>query len=362
MSNEIKQCPYCGEDILAVAKKCKHCGEWLDKDNKKIPIKIDIKKIGTIFISILVIVLVGFLISSTATSSHINAEDLDSFMTYKSIVPSKPASRELISEYSQTAEYIQQMITQENDLNEFLKKAHSRKDKTKLLHSFLINLGEIKRNDIRIQVDSNTLPETFNLSGIELTLKYNENKVPYYVINKPKTDLIEFRYMDFGGEKKSFLGKYEYDFNPEINYLYIQKKYKKYLTKDYAEYIDCLKQFDTIFKHTTYISQKNSATLIDCIKFTLLFNKFMEKNPTFKEKKGIHYRTFEYDLLEKTVNSYYFDNGKYIDKDVKQALEYYIKNASKDNRYYDCIKENYNMLKTNNFEYTNDYGRNCCRL
>lgn len=27
---ETKQCPYCGEEILAIAKKCKHCGEWLD--------------------------------------------------------------------------------------------------------------------------------------------------------------------------------------------------------------------------------------------------------------------------------------------------------------------------------------------
>ena len=30
---ETKRCPYCGEEILSVAKKCKHCGEWLDKDD-----------------------------------------------------------------------------------------------------------------------------------------------------------------------------------------------------------------------------------------------------------------------------------------------------------------------------------------
>jgi len=31
MSEEMKNCPACGEEILATAKKCKHCGEWLDK-------------------------------------------------------------------------------------------------------------------------------------------------------------------------------------------------------------------------------------------------------------------------------------------------------------------------------------------
>ncbi len=29
MEDATKRCPYCGEEILAVAKKCKHCGEWL---------------------------------------------------------------------------------------------------------------------------------------------------------------------------------------------------------------------------------------------------------------------------------------------------------------------------------------------
>src|SRR4029078_4657685 len=26
-----KRCPFCGEVILAIAKKCKHCGEFLDR-------------------------------------------------------------------------------------------------------------------------------------------------------------------------------------------------------------------------------------------------------------------------------------------------------------------------------------------
>ena len=29
---DTKQCPYCSGKILISAKKCKHCGEWIDKN------------------------------------------------------------------------------------------------------------------------------------------------------------------------------------------------------------------------------------------------------------------------------------------------------------------------------------------
>lgn len=33
VDKDTKKCPYCGKEILAVAKKCRHCGQWMPNES-----------------------------------------------------------------------------------------------------------------------------------------------------------------------------------------------------------------------------------------------------------------------------------------------------------------------------------------
>ena len=35
MNTEIKTCPHCGKTVLPTVKKCKYCGSWINSENKK---------------------------------------------------------------------------------------------------------------------------------------------------------------------------------------------------------------------------------------------------------------------------------------------------------------------------------------
>lgn len=40
---DTKKCPYCGEEIKAVAKKCRFCGQWFDEESNEVKANEEVK-------------------------------------------------------------------------------------------------------------------------------------------------------------------------------------------------------------------------------------------------------------------------------------------------------------------------------
>lgn len=96
--DEKKKCPYCGEEIMAIAKKCRHCGEWLetgeaveDENMTSSPVEasaddapvsvadkktVDWKKIS-IGIAVVIALIIVFSIVGSNSSSNDNEWDIE---------------------------------------------------------------------------------------------------------------------------------------------------------------------------------------------------------------------------------------------------------------------------------------------
>lgn len=63
--NETKRCPMCGEKILAVAKKCRFCGEYLEEAEKQ-PASWKNKIVATVAI----LIILGFAVAACFSLSE----------------------------------------------------------------------------------------------------------------------------------------------------------------------------------------------------------------------------------------------------------------------------------------------------
>lgn len=81
MEQDEKQCPYCGEKILSIAKKCKYCKSWLNDDTENISINsynsyqsnenIYTNIVGVIVLMIIIAVAFIIIFSNEDTKSNI---------------------------------------------------------------------------------------------------------------------------------------------------------------------------------------------------------------------------------------------------------------------------------------------------
>ena len=71
MADEKKTCPFCGEEIMATAKKCKHCKQFLNDNTSSNDTNTTSKKFA-----LNKNVIIGFTVGAIALGCYINFQHL----------------------------------------------------------------------------------------------------------------------------------------------------------------------------------------------------------------------------------------------------------------------------------------------
>lgn len=123
---ETKKCPYCGNEILAVAKKCKHCGKWLEAKDSHIslqpnagvdnPKKSQETNAFKLFMPVAIIIVVGIILVIAIQFFFKNNNGTSQSPTITEETYSNPTNEEI----EEVEREIQDAASDKDDYNEFV--------------------------------------------------------------------------------------------------------------------------------------------------------------------------------------------------------------------------------------------------
>ncbi len=302
------KCPNCGNEISDNMKTCPICGlSFVTEKQKKS------SNFGAFIGGFLLAVVVG---TAGYYGYSMFQDSLGKNGQYQSITPMEKTTIEYLS----SKEVLESLLEQENDLEEYLKKRR-KPNINKVFETFYRNLS----NSVAL------------ISDEGLVLVEKEEDSPWYKSSEPPVEFFEFSTNNITGTR--------------IDLHYLNKKYAKYLNKDWQQYLKLAQENREKIWTSTDLSVSNKV-IIDWV---ISWQRFLMKHPQFPLNDLVRA-----ELKSLTTNilyhEYAFDNEK-MTSETKIGYEEFLKRVNSTTKEYKIVKKCYNELKKNDYKTSADFYR-----
>ena len=371
--SDTKTCPFCGEEIKSAAIKCRHCGEFLNKSDEKVEIKKGNKNNTVIIITMVAIVIitaliVGFnknLFKILLPTDNLKSEKVEIFMT--------SSEKYSVLSDSQIERVLRAILLEDELTRQLMKSSHffgnskGKQIREEGFSKFLTTLSDKHLNDFnrvfdyendyshgydKVMQRYNDLTNDQNvyMDSMLLAPVFNKNKEGEVVFDKveikePSIPLIRLAYAGEGY------------FVAELNYNYLNAVYSKDLNKKFKDYLKLKMKEQKDRGNCTYVMDGAISVSKENLKdYIISWYKFSKKYPNFRKDEIDHIiMVYTADLIFDTYSTFNLsDNTMY--PEAKQAYEELLNSIDKNSDSYKYVHKYYEILKENNFKWTQDFS------